>query len=281
MVIVEHLNRLRGIYTDLWELRDDRTEELLFMDSIKPILIILILYYLMVLYGPFWMKDKKPYNLKFFVFIYNMFLATLNFYVFKELAIACYRMKYNWLCEPVRLSKTPDDMRVATGYHLYFVSKIIELFDTVLIVLRRKDNQLSFLHVYHHSTMTLVTWTILRWVPSGSVALAALVNSLVHVFMYSYYGLSVIGPTVRRYLWWKKYLTMIQMFQFIWGFSFIINMFTTGCEFPKWLQYFSAFYLLSYIILFSQFYNSTYRIKKQKKRSEINGNICNQHEHAA
>ena len=40
---------------------------------------------------------------------------------------------------------------------------------------------------------------------------AALINSFVHVLMYTYYGLSAIGPHMQKYLWWKKYLTRIQL----------------------------------------------------------------------
>lgn len=29
--------------------------------------------------------------------------------------------------------------------------------------------------------------------------------------MYSYYGLAAVGPHMHKYLWWKKYLTIIQM----------------------------------------------------------------------
>lgn len=31
--------------------------------------------------------------------------------------------------------------------------------------------------------------------------------------MYAYYGLSTLGPRMRPYLWWKKYLTTLQMAQ--------------------------------------------------------------------
>ena len=38
-----------------------------------------------------------------------------------------------------------------------------------------------------------------------------MVNSFVHVVMYLYYTLSACGPRIRKYLYWKKYLTMLQM----------------------------------------------------------------------
>lgn len=41
--------------------------------------------------------------------------------------------------------------------------------------------------------------------------LPAMINSFVHVLMYSYYALAALGPSVSKYLWWKKYLTIIQL----------------------------------------------------------------------
>ena len=38
-----------------------------------------------------------------------------------------------------------------------------------------------------------------------------MLNSFIHVVMYTYYLLSALGPRVRKYLWWKKYLTAMQL----------------------------------------------------------------------
>ena len=47
--------------------------------------------------------------------------------------------------------------------------------------------------------------------PGGMSTFQALVNSAVHVIMYSYYALAALGPAYQKYLWWKKYLTTIQL----------------------------------------------------------------------
>lgn len=39
----------------------------------------------------------------------------------------------------------------------------------------------------------------------------AMVNAGVHVIMYFYYFLSAAGPQFQKYLWWKKYMTAIQL----------------------------------------------------------------------
>lgn len=39
----------------------------------------------------------------------------------------------------------------------------------------------------------------------------AFINLVVHTVMYSYYFLATFGPGVKRYLWWKKHLTKMQL----------------------------------------------------------------------
>ena len=48
---------------------------------------------------------------------------------------------------------------------------------------------------------------------------SAMLNSFVHVVMYAYYGLSVF-PALRSFLWWKRYLTQLQLVS---CFLFVIN----------------------------------------------------------
>lgn len=42
---------------------------------------------------------------------------------------------------------------MARAVWLYYICKITELLDTVFFVLRKKQNQITFLHVYHHTLM--------------------------------------------------------------------------------------------------------------------------------
>lgn len=44
-----------------------------------------------------------------------------------------------------------------------------------------------------------------------SALLYPLVNSFIHVLMYVYYGLAAMGPHMQKYLWWKRYLTIMQI----------------------------------------------------------------------
>jgi len=39
-------------------------------------------------------------------------------------------------------------------------------------------------------------------------------NSVVHVIMYFYYMVAAMGPKYQKYIWWKKYMTWIQLVRF-------------------------------------------------------------------
>lgn len=95
--------------------------------------------------------------------------------------------------------------------YLYFAAKLTELLDTVFFVVRKKDSQISFLHLYHHTIMVIATWALLKYSPTHTIIFTGFLNSLVHVFMYTYYGLAALGPNVAKYLTWKKYMTTFQL----------------------------------------------------------------------
>lgn len=54
-------------------------------------------------------------------------------------------------------------LKIARRCHIYFLVKVLDLMDTVFFVLRKKQNQVSFLHVYHHTGMVMLTWSGVKW----------------------------------------------------------------------------------------------------------------------
>lgn len=94
-----------------------------------------------------------------------------------------------------------------------------------------------------------------------------LINSLVHVFMYTYYGLAALGPEYRKYLWWKKYITWIQLLQFFAVVLFMFAFLTFGCTSDKFLTGFFIGNAFLFIYLFGDFYRKTY-IKANQNKAE-------------
>lgn len=46
----------------------------------------------------------------------------------------------------------------------YYISKLTEFADTMFFVLRKKDSQISFLHLYHHSLTPIETWVLVKFI---------------------------------------------------------------------------------------------------------------------
>lgn len=101
--------------------------------------------------------------------------------------------------------------QIARGVYLYFLAKMTELLDTVFFVLRKKNNQVTFLHIYHHTAMPMISWGCTKYFPGGHGIFIGTINSFVHIIMYTYYMLAAMGPQYQKYLWWKKYITTLQM----------------------------------------------------------------------
>ncbi|KAJ8311122.1 hypothetical protein KUTeg_011322 [Tegillarca granosa] len=228
-----------------------RTVDWFLISSPLPTLICVSIYVMFVYGGQKWMKSRPAFDLKNVMMIYNFCLVLLNAYICYEFAKVCW---------------------------LFYFSKLIELLDTVFFVLRKKNNQISFLHVYHHTTMPLLWWVGVRFVPGGEAYFSASINSFIHVLMYTYYLLSAMGPQMQKYLWWKKYMTTLQLFWMImFHTSYAIY---TDCGFPKAYMYALIAYTLSHILLFSNFYYQTYtkkaRMKREQEREvQSNGHMSN------
>ena len=75
-------------------------------------------------------------------------------------------------------------------YYLNYITKYLELSDTVLLCLRGKP--LPFLHVYHHASISFIWWMITNTAPGGDAYFSAAINSSVHVIMYLYYLLCIL-----------------------------------------------------------------------------------------
>lgn len=75
----------------------------------------------------------------------------------------------NWACEVLDWTESIKGMRSAQLSYCYYLLKILDLFDTVFFVLRKKTQQISFLHVYHHAAVLFGTYIGVQWAPGKVV----------------------------------------------------------------------------------------------------------------
>ena len=71
---------------------------------------------------------------------------------------------YSWQCEPVDYSNSPTALRALHMAWIFYFSKIIDMVDSIIFLLKKKYTHLSFLHVFHHGIMPFYTWWGPRWV---------------------------------------------------------------------------------------------------------------------
>jgi elongation of very long chain fatty acids protein 6 len=124
-------------------------------------IIAVLAYGTLISYGPKYMMDKKAFELKFPLAIWNILLAVFSWigalrtvpYLVHILMTKDY---YGTVCTHAYDSWGSIDT-TAFWIMLMNFSKIVELGDTVFIVLRKKP--LIFLHWYHHITVLLFCWS--------------------------------------------------------------------------------------------------------------------------
>ncbi|KAB0794798.1 hypothetical protein PPYR_11637 [Photinus pyralis] len=242
---------------------DERVRDWFLVNSPLNLIIIYVVYFSFILFGLYFMSKRKPFELRGCLVVYNCIQIAIASYIFEEIVSNAILAKYKLICTPLDTSYNRTALRIAKTFWLFYISKIVDLFDTVFFVLRKKNQQLSFLHVYHHSTMIFNWYLGVLYTPGGQATLSVAINSFVHIIMYTYYLLSSFGPRVQKYLWWKKYLTQLQLFQFIIILLHLVIGSINGCQKPIWLVYFSFLYLWSMVFLFLNFYATTYDNERQ------------------
>lgn len=50
---------------------------------------------------------------------------------------------------------------------IFYASKVAEFMDTFIMVMRKSDRQITFLHLYHHCTIYMIWWAVSRFGPGG------------------------------------------------------------------------------------------------------------------
>jgi len=245
------------LFTDL---ADRRTNHWPLISSPVPTLTILGFYlYFVLSWGPKYMANRKPYKLEGILIAYNFIQVLVSTFIFYEGMEGAWLKDYNWRCQPVNTSPNEEGMREARGVYVYFLAKISELLDTVFFVLRKKDRQISFLHMYHHTVMPMISWGATKYYPGGHGTFIGVINSFVHIIMYSYYLLAALGPQYQKYLWWKKHITNLQMIQFCAAFLHSAQLLYTDCGYPRWSVFFTLPNAIFFYFLFNNFYQKSYK----------------------
>lgn len=237
------------------------------MHRLGDALLTVIAYLAFVFVGSAIMKNQESLSTKLYPlrFGYNVIQMVLCSYMSLEAMLLAYRHGYSVVCNSfVHGAGAP----IANLLWMFYMSKILDFMDTVFIVLGKKWAQLSFLHVYHHTTIFLFYWLNLHVNYDGDIYLTIVLNGLIHALMYTYYFVSLHTNNI----WWKSSLTMGQMIQFCCMITQALILLGSGCGgAPPRVTAVYVVYIFSLLVLFLQFYLASYGKKAKKEAKSIDG----------
>lgn len=201
------------------------------------------------------MRNRKPFVLKSFLFYWNMFLAILSVFMLGGMvpyAINLYST-YSW----------NDAICMNRHYGRYYWSsmalevmlwsKLFELVDTVLLALRKKP--IILLHWYHHITVLLFTWCAHVATHTNVHVVYTTMNCFVHSLMYTYYAMA----SIRIFFPFPQILTVLQIAQMVVGA--VVAYQSGNCPEHAIHWWSGVLMYLSYFALFFNFFLTKYAKK--------------------
>jgi len=217
-----------------------------------------ILYLVMIYFGKKFMENREEFQVKPYIFTYNLYQCILNIWCVAAMIHEVYSnpwFKGMWgnSAQPGR-----EGFNISFLIWIHYNNKYVELLDTVWMILRKKNKQISFLHCYHHILLIWAWFFVCKVEAGGDSYFGATVNSSIHVIMYGYYTLALLNIPCP----WKKWITTCQMLQFCICLSQSIYVLYKGNM--HWsLPAAQAFVMLNMLVLFGKFYKESY-VKKPK-----------------
>ncbi|GAB5033393.1 gns1 sur4 family protein [Nannochloropsis oceanica] len=222
-------------------------------------------------------RRESPYHLKQVLTIYNLINVLVSSYV--SLAILRYKLfpcssssvplpqpedsnlqqpttTSSFICNRLALG----DPGLASVFAVYYLQKYFEYLDTYFFILRRSFRQVTFLHLFHHASITVIVGSLMPFDFGGDMYFPILANSLCHVAVYLHYFCTCLGlPS-----WWSSHLASLQLLQFASIFLQSSLAFYEGpsCGSPDFSKILMMVYMGSMLILFSDFFFKRYILRQ-------------------
>jgi len=218
------------------------------------------------------MRSRIPYKCFHSLALHNAILCISSLIMFLGVSIEILRKLKNDGLFGLYCSRNHMNSQgpIYFWLYIYYLSKYYELLDTLFIVLKKKP--ITFLHVFHHSTVVAMVWL---WIDENLIyaSLGMAFNTFVHIIMYYFYFLA----SLEKPPMWKKYITSLQIFQFVSSFLlsgpyvyYSLHINSDGhwdLRCAGWKAFaFSAFCNSTLLYLFIRFYRSQYPHDNEKTK---------------
>jgi len=229
-------------------------------------------YCAFLILGPALMKERKPWNWRKVLALWNFFLSSFSMI---GLIRTTPHLLHNLFTLSLRDNLCTDPEETwgsgSTGFwvQLFIFSKFPELLDTFFMVIHKKP--LIFLHWYHHITVLLYCWTSYATkAPVGIIF--TVMNYAVHAFMYFYYFLMCIkmkpkwlNPAIITYAQISQMVVGVFVTICSWYYFLTDNDTNVPCKNTLENNVAALVMYGSYLLLFVQFFMARYSRGKTSK----------------
>jgi len=224
----------------LYEIEFKPTDVIWFARNHMNLLFMIVFsYFVLVQFGKKVMQSRRPFYGALFdntLFCWNLFLTVFSIYGATRVvpyvllgviyddddapseASLLYKVSSLSCRNTLAVTNGPASLWIC----LFVFSKVIELIDTLFLVLKKKD--VLFLHFFHHLTVLPWAWIELSRESAPSATFAAM-NLSVHSVMYCYFAIMstetgrnhILPPTEQRGIRIAMFITFIQCSQMFCG----------------------------------------------------------------
>ncbi|CAI5440868.1 unnamed protein product [Caenorhabditis angaria] len=211
------------------------------------------------------MESRKPMNIRPLLLFWNGGLAIFSIVGTFRFGIEFYdavfrKGPYDSICFAIN----PYSPAAFWGC-MFALSKIAEFGDTVFLVLRKRP--VIFLHWYHHAVVLVLAWHAAVEVTAAG-RWFIFMNYFVHSLMYTYYAITSVGYRLPKIV--SMTVTALQTVQMFIGVGIsilvlIIKLNGQLCQQSYDNLALSFAIYASFLVLFSNFFNNAYLVKKPKK----------------
>jgi elongation of very long chain fatty acids protein 4 len=146
---------------------------------------------------------------------------------------------------------------------------VLDFADTAFMILKSNWRQVSFLHVYHHTSIFIVYWLNANASYDSDIYFTIVLNGGIHFIMYGYYLATAFNVKVPLFI--KKSITNAQLIQFCCMEAQGAYLLCNGCAFPRNVTILYMVYISTMLILFLDFKRRTYAKPKAKAKVSEKG----------
>lgn len=182
-------------------------------DNWQIALYVSVIYVFVIFFGRYLMSKREAFSLRTPMAIWNLSIAIFSLCgTIRCLPEFIHILATEGLQQSYCSSSYYRDVRITLWYWLFVWSKVIELGDTIFIILRKQN--LIFLHWIHHVLTLTYAFFVIGDAP-GTARWMVSMNFTIHTAMYTYYTLKALKVGISRTV--AMMITISQITQMIFG----------------------------------------------------------------